>query len=572
MSVYKTPGVYVEEIDAFPPSVVQVSTAIPAFIGYTEQAKDGNGKDIEKFSGNVAKPTRITSMLEFKALFGGADKVPFSVKVQNGSNVGGESIELSVEPSDTSFNHLMYYCVQHYFLNGGGACYIISTGNFKAVVAEADYTDALGALKSVDEVTLILLTDAVNLNPTQYHATCEAALSLCASMKDRFAVLDVIDSKYKAVLNSRYGLGAAASSKAVKNDISPFRNAVNKNLDYGASYYPYLETSLIYQTDDDQVSILGETNTSPRFSNTLKGLKITYSGKGQPVVNIVEASALGIEVDNSVLTINLASGGKSAADIVKKWGTPQDEGGFVLTEDTGGTGDLIVPGDTVKLNSEQTGESLTELKASNTGLYNQIKAELGKQRVILPPSAATVGVYVRTDADRGVWKAPANTALSAVIDPLRHITDQIQNDMNIDATSGKSINAIRAFTGKGTLVWGARTLAGNDNNWRFINVRRLFLMVEESCQKATEFAVFEANDPSTWIKVKAMLQGYFYQLWQKGAFVGATADDAYFVHIGLGVTMTEQDILEGRMIVEVGIAPTRPAEFIVLRFTQKIQS
>ena len=144
-------------------------------------------------------------------------------------------------------------------------------------------------------------------------------------------------------------------------------------------------------------------------------------------------------------------------------------------------------------------------------------------------------------------------------------------NLNVDPTAGKSINAIRAFTGKGTLVWGARTLAGNDNEWRYVSVRRLFNTIEESAQKATAFAVFEPNDATTWLKVKAMIEAYLFGLWQQGALAGPTPESAYFVNVGLGKTMTAQDILEGRMIVEIGIAAVRPAEFIIIRFMHKLQ-
>jgi phage tail sheath protein FI len=170
-----------------------------------------------------------------------------------------------------------------------------------------------------------------------------------------------------------------------------------------------------------------------------------------------------------------------------------------------------------------------------------------------------------------VWKAPANVGLTAVIGPVTKITHEQQENLNVDPTAGKSINAIRAFTGKGTLVWGARTLAGNDNEWRYVSVRRLFNVIEESAQKATAFAVFEPNDATTWLKVKAMIESYLFGLWEQGALAGPTPEAAYFVNIGLGKTMTTQDVLEGRMIVEIGIAAVRPAEFIILRFTHKLQ-
>jgi uncharacterized protein len=196
---------------------------------------------------------------------------------------------------------------------------------------------------------------------------------------------------------------------------------------------------------------------------------------------------------------------------------------------------------------------------------------LGRQRVVMPPSPAMAGIYAAVDRDRGVWKAPANVSVASVLGPTVKVTNDDQDNLNVDPTAGKSINAIRSFAGKGTLVWGARTLAGNDNEWRYINVRRLFNMIEESTRKASAFAVFEANDATTWLKVKGMIDSYLYGLWEQGALAGPTPDKAYYVSVGLGKTMTAQDILEGRMIVEIGIAAVRPAEFIVIRFSHKMQ-
>lgn len=214
--------------------------------------------------------------------------------------------------------------------------------------------------------------------------------------------------------------------------------------------------------------------------------------------------------------------------------------------------------------------TLAAIATTNTARYNRIKRKLAEQRVVLPPSAAIAGVYARTDRERGVWKAPANVSLSAVVGPTEQITHEQQDGLNVDPTSGKSINAIRAFAGKGTLVWGARTLAGNDNEWRYVPVRRLFLMIEESARKATSFAVFEPNDATTWLKVKGMLESYLYGLWEQGALQGSTPEAAYYVNVGLGKTMNQQDVLEGRMIVELAVAAVRPAEYIVLRFSHKL--
>ena len=209
--------------------------------------------------------------------------------------------------------------------------------------------------------------------------------------------------------------------------------------------------------------------------------------------------------------------------------------------------------------------------APNSQQLNQIKQTLANTGMVLPPSAAMAGVYAHTDNTRGVWKAPANVAVTNVIAPTVKINDDDQQSLNVDVTAGRSINAIRAFTGKGTLVWGARTLAGNDNEWRYINVRRLFIEIEESVKLSTYWAVFEPNDANTWTKVRAMIENYLLLKWKDGALAGAKPADAFYVFCGLGTTMTAQDILEGRLIVQIGLAAVRPAEFIVLQFFHKLQ-
>lgn len=211
---------------------------------------------------------------------------------------------------------------------------------------------------------------------------------------------------------------------------------------------------------------------------------------------------------------------------------------------------------------------LNNPKLNGTSLYNEIKAEIASQSVTLSPSTAVAGVYTAIDNSRGVWKAPANVSLASVKAPIITLNDTEQEALNVDANSGKSINAIRQFTGKGTLLWGARTLAGNDNEWRYISVRRFFNMVEESVKKATSQFTFESNKIDTWQKVRSLIENYLNTLWRAGALAGAKPEHAFFVRVGLGQTMMPQDILEGRMNIEIGMAPAKPAEFIIIRFTQ----
>lgn len=214
--------------------------------------------------------------------------------------------------------------------------------------------------------------------------------------------------------------------------------------------------------------------------------------------------------------------------------------------------------------------TLESLKNSNNQLYEQVKAAIQAIRCVMPPSSAIAGVCASVDNSRGVWKAPANVSLNAVIKPIVQLSKAQTDKMNVDPSTGKSINAIRSFLGKGTLVWGARTLAGNDREWRYVNVRRFFIFVEESIKKATENFVFEPNDANTWVKVQAMIENFLTTLWRQGALQGIKPEHAFYVSIGLGKTMTADDILDGKMIIKVGLAAVRPAEFIILAFSHKM--
>ena len=451
MTVYRTPGVYVEEISTLPPSVAEVATAIPAFLGYTE-----------KTDTDLA---RITSLREFEEVFGGPQLAAYEVTTSAAPDSDARvmsSIEFATKGKPEAF---LYYAVAHYFQNGGGACYICSLGGLTDGPSKSHFIDGLAKIAAEDEPTLLVMPEAVRLRSADFADVCKAALAQCGDLKDRFAILDVQADK---------------DGTADDKDIEAFRNAVGTDkLSYGAAYHPYLKTSLVYRYGEDGVTVKLEGDAS----------------------------------------------------------------------DTLGS-DAIMGAQTI--------------------LYNQVKSELSAMRVVLPPSASIAGIYARVDRDRGVWKAPANVSMNGVIAPVSKITNDMQEGLNVDVTAGKSINAIRAFNGKGILVWGARTLAGNDNEWRYVPVRRLFVMIEESVQKASSFAVFEPNDASTWLKVKGMIESFLYGLWERGALQGSTPEQAYFVNVGLGSTMTSQDVLEGRMIVEIGVAAVRPAEFIILRFEHKL--
>jgi phage tail sheath protein FI len=537
MPTYKTPGVYVEEIATLPPSVADVATAIPAFLGYTE-------------SGPKGQPTRLTSMVDYAHYFGGPKPTAFTVTMADSGDLAITKTAPDGSPAKPPA-YLMYYSLKMYFDNGGGPCYVVSVGNYAAAPQQADFTAGLAALEKEDEPTLILLTDAVNLG-SDYYGLCQTALDQCGKLGDRFAILDILDGDNRAAA-FRQGIGI-------------------NNLKYGAAYFPFLQTTLPYAYVESQVTV----KWPPTFQIE-NGIRVTSTTTGvSPKVQIVAGSGTGLDFDvtDGALSIkNVGNTGTAGAQVVAAWqawkakpgNKPQ---GFDVTQVGDGSA-MVTPA--ASQNLTVPSNTLDELKDSQTQLYNQVKAALGRQRVVMPPSPAMAGIYAAVDRDRGVWKAPANVSVASVLGPTVKVTNDDQDHLNVDPTAGKSINAIRSFAGKGTIVWGARTLAGNDNEWRYINVRRLFNMIEESTRKASAFAVFEANDATTWLKVKGMIDSYLYGLWEQGALAGPTPDKAYYVNVGLGKTMTAQDILEGRMIVEIGIAAVRPAEFIVIRFSHKMQ-
>ena len=537
MATYNTPGVYVEEVSNLAPSVVQVATAVPAFIGYTEKG----------FTGPNPSIARINTLLDYTNLFGLANPSAFSVDG-----------DLNVTRSDAASNNfLMYYAVQMYFLNGGSTCYIISIGGYTTttadgkptttVPAKADFEAGLLLLAKQDEPTLVVLPDAVNLAQQEdYYALAQETLAHCAKLADRFAILDV-----------------------APGDIANFRNNIGiNNLCYGAAYYPYLKTSLNYQYLETGVKVTNGWS----WSSGPNGITVSNLVDGTASVSFVVGTGSAVSFDTTTtpgtLAITLPASTTTAA-VATAWSTwtGASNNFNVIANGNGSSVLSTIASTSLQVNQQ----ALSDIKSTNTSLYNQVKVLLATENVIMPPSSSLAGVYVAVDGSRGVWKAPANVSLASVVAPVVQISNLDQADLNVDPTGGKSINAIRAFTGQGTLVWGARTLAGNDNNWRYISVRRLFITIEESCQKASSFAVFESNDAVTWLKVQSMIESYLYGLWEQGALAGTDQNSAYFVNVGLGKTMTPQDVLEGRMIVEVGVAPVRPAEFIILRFTQLIQ-
>ena len=191
----------------------------------------------------------------------------------------------------------------------------------------------------------------------------------------------------------------------------------------------------------------------------------------------------------------------------------------------------------------------------------QIYDALNKKPAYIPPSGAVCGIYARSDVERGVHKAPANEVVYNCIG-----LSCLYNKAEQDILNPAGVNLIRALPGQGIRVWGARTCSSN-SLWKYVNVRRLFIYLEESIKSQTNWAVFEPNDEMLWARVGRTIRAFLRDMWRSGALVGNTEDQAFYVNIGRD-TMSQSDILNGRLICEIGVAPSRPAEFVIFRITQ----
>jgi uncharacterized protein len=518
--VMKTPGVYIVEKNAFPNSIVEVATAVPAFVGYTQKA-DNNGHTLTN------KPWRITSLAEFHQYFGlgppaanvtrfnlrkatvtatTTPAIPLGARDAAPFTLGGTAYQLT----QTKGFYLLYFSLLTFFQNGGGPCFIVSVGDYNAAVGrhieKEKLIEGIHALAGEQEPTMLVVPDAVLLVHDDCIAVQKEALRHCGNvMKNRIAILDI-----------RQGY---QDRNSTPDCVAAFRDAIGTDcLSYGAVYYPWLNTNVVAEAELNCTQLDADSQDV-----LIEGIKAEFAAMNLSPAKLAEMS-------------NIA--------------------------------------EQIKLvNSELIQEVtlLTKTLRTASPFFNSIMAEMRQRLNLLPPSAAMAGIFTMVDNTRGVWKAPANVSLNGVINACVPISHEQQEDLNV-TPQGKSINAIRDFVGEGVLVWGARTLDGNSLDYRYINVRRTLIMLEESILLATKAMVFEPNTADTWVTIKSMIGNFLINIWKRGGLVGSTPEDAFSVSVGLGETMTAQDILDGLRRVTVLVALIRPAEFIEITFEQNMQA
>lgn len=520
LSTIKTPGVYINELNAFPNSVVPVATAVPAFVGYTPQASY-QGKSYT----SVAQ--KISSFAEFQAFYCYPDPPapaspakqynPQYYLVRQKSRPVSNSDYLIIDGAyyclvpDPNTIYYLYNSIRLFYENGGGDAYIISVGSYGApsgkplqpgaqiVNPNVKLNDLLGGLellKNETEPTMYICPEATLLTVADNGTLMQQMLLLCTETQTAMAIFDVIGANNPDPI-------------MYTNDIANFRNNTGSmGLNYGTAYYPFIGTTIMQNSDIDYTNLFGG--------------------------DVTQLSPLLNPADN-----------------------PNPAVATILTN---------IQNPSSKLTVAQNNNALLNASKTYSIIINHVLADAN----ILPPSGAMAGVITNTDNMVGVWEAPANVSIAGVASLPIKLSESQQASLNVDAVSGKSINAIRFFNGLGILVWGARTLDGNNQDWRYIPVRRTVTYIEQSCKLAAQAYVFEPNDNNTWVAVRAMIGSFLTNVWKQGGLMGASAADAFSVSCGLGTTMTADDILNGYMNVVIKIAVVRPAEFIVITFQQQM--
>jgi uncharacterized protein len=509
MPEIKTPGVYIEEKNAFPESVIRVPTAVPAFIGYTQKITR-NGQSL------LHRPVRVSSLREFVEIFGSAPVTRFAIQERPGRSKKAAAFSFLKRDYllvPQSMNFLLHRCIQLFYENGGGTCYVVCVGGYDAAIDAHALVKGLGVLEKEREPAIVVIPEATQLMQSACIDVQKAALLHCAeTMKNRVAILDIHD-------------GDKPLDDSKGDCIERFRSAIGMHgLGYGVAYYPWLNSAVV------DVYELGPANiANPAVLQQL----------------LREELQLPVKAD----------------------GSESDQVRFLIeTLNKLDMAEGVLSGD-----ASSALDELNKLLLAISPLYKTIMESIADRLNLLPPGAAVAGLYAMVDNETGVWKAPANVGLVDVISPSTLITDEQQQGLNVSPT-GKSINAIRLFAERGTLVWGGRTLDGNSTEWRYISVRRTAIMIEESIRNTLGALVFEPNDANTWQTIKTLVSNFLSDIWKEGGLAGSAPDDAFSVSCGLGETMTPQDILDGVMRVSLMIAILRPAEFIPITIEQRMQT
>jgi len=557
MAEYLSPGVYVEEFDSAGPPLSGVSTSTAGFIGLAERGP------VEGL------PQLVTSMNDFRRKYGGY-------------------------LSDNQFGSYRYlaYAVDQFFTNGGSRAYIMrvapsdaktasSKGEFFVVTARNPGSWGNQVEVHIEPSSKAKTQIFEDLGGGKYRVKNSAGF-----VEGDAVVFTSGDSKTTAVVKSARDnvieLSASLGEDVVDNGLVPTKTLATLEFNVHVVFGDQRETF-----ENCSFNAAAPNHVS---KVTSRSELVTIEAKRG-----ADVAALFAESDRHVVTLSGGSDGSpsgvSPSDFIGEDRGPGQRTGIQAFVDNDEVSIMAVPGVTdpaVQLalvaHCENLGSrfGILDLPADKTkvqdvlayrdifdtsyaALYNpwvQVFDPLEKRNIFIPPSGSIAGVYARNDNTRGVEKAPANEVLRGVTGLAVQYNTGEQDILN-----PKGVNLIRSFTGQGIRVWGARTLSSNAL-WKYINVRRLFIFIEESIKAGTNWVVFEPNDERLWSRVHRTIDAFLTRVWRSGALQGSTPAEAFFIDISRN-TMTQDDIDNGRLICVIGVAPVKPAEFVIFRITQR---
>lgn len=571
MAEYLSPGVYVEEFESGAKPMEGVSTSTAGFIGLAERGP------VE------GVPQLVTNPADFKRMYGGY-----------------------LSENEFGDYRFLAYAIDQFFLNGGSRCFV-------SRVAPSDAVCSIGFAPSEDEAVIRLEAK----NPGMWGDDIRVVAAPASKAKTQ--VLEVLETaggkRYLVKNGSGFHAGDVIAftdkeevtyNRVVKSqdniltlEMEFTQDVVDKNL-LPAKVLTTCEFSLEISYNDI-VEVYDNLSFNIHSANYIEKkmaksdlVNVRYVGTSQELTAPFAAVA---GAGKAVASISLSGGSNgsvgsiSAADFIGEDRGAGKRTGIQSFLDNDMVSLMAVPGVTdpnVQLtlvaHCENLGSRFAVLDiprdakkvqdliahrdifdSNYAALYHpwlSVFDPLDKKNISIPPSGSILGIYARSDNTRGVHKAPANEVVRGCVG-----LDCQFNTGEQDILNPKGINLIRSFPGQGIRVWGARTATSNAS-WKYINVRRLFIFIEESIKANTSWAVFEPNDEVLWVRVQRTISVFLNGLWRGGSLAGTSPEEAFFVNIGRD-TMSQDDIDNGRLVCVIGVAPVKPAEFVIFRISQK---
>ncbi len=570
MAEYLSPGVYVEEFDSGPTPMQGVGTSTAGFIGVAEKGP---------VSGS---PVLVTGPADFTRKFGGY-----------------------LHENEFGEYRFLAHAVNHFFINGGSRAFVMR-------VAPSDATTAKAACQEGKEGVLEISAK----DPGAWGNSILITFEPSSSSKTQI-LEDLGKAQYKLKSAVGFNVGDVVE---VEGDGEPKFGVVTKVTgDVVTFSEPFegnvVDTGLLPKVTikNCEMNVVVEQNEIlekysgvsfnvllPNFIEKAMAKSEIVSLKAQPMEEAVSPidvvrQVFGTESEEIKVTLTGGANGTASsltdADFIGKDEGPGSRTGIQAFLDNADVNIMAIPGIVspnvqlslvahceklasrfAVLDMPMTSKTVTDVlqhrdivDSDYCAMYHpwlQVFDPLDKKETFIPPSGSVMGIYARSDNDRGVHKAPANEVVSNCTGLFVNYNVGEQDLLN-----PRGVNLIRKFPGAGIRVWGART-ASSKPLWKYINVRRLFIYLEESIKANTNWVVFEPNDVTLWSRVRRTIEIFLEGIWRTGALVGASPADAFFVDIGQN-TMTKDDIDNGRLVCVIGVAPVKPAEFVIFRITQK---